>query len=282
MPTVQEILRQSGFRDSEIEVLDERAKVAFTNVLQQAQAEREQAELQKTSVDEFWRNTYNPGIAAWEQERAEVAKKIAAAEAKAAYLERERQALRESGLVSDDLPNFTPGRGSSGRFTSGAGTTPGTPTFVDPNEFVGRAAQGLAQIADVDYRHRALYNQPMPVTPSQLIQEADKLGISPTEYAERKFGFSKRESEIAAQRAKEHDDKIRTETRAQADREWAERTGSNPDVRQPQGSSKYAEIRRAVKQGERPDPTKLTPEQRRRATLDAIHKDIERRESIDA
>ena len=148
----------------------------------------------------FWKNTYSPGIAQWEAERTEQARKLAAVEARAAYLERERQSLRESGLVQDDVPV---GRDTSGRFV-----TPGTPTFAgDPNDIVTRVASGIGGILDVSHRYQTLYGKPLPMNPSELIKGADAAGISPSEYAERQFKFSQREREI-------HDDQVRQDERA--------------------------------------------------------------------
>ena len=146
MPTVAEILRNAGLSDYEINSLDDRTTQAFGQVLSEAES-------QKTSVDSFWQNVYNPGVTQWEADRQTLAKRIAAAEAKNAALERERQVLAEQGIVTGD--NFGQPRNDGGQYMP----TPGTPTLSDPNEFVGRAAQGLAAIADVDYKHRLLFNQ---------------------------------------------------------------------------------------------------------------------------
>jgi hypothetical protein len=55
---------------------------------------------------------------------------------------------------------------------------------------------------------------------------------------------------------------------------------SNPDTKLPPGSAKYTDLKRAVSQGERPDPTKMSANERRQLTLNNIHKAIEERESV--
>jgi hypothetical protein len=50
-------------------------------------------------------------------------------------------------------------------------------------------------------------------------------------------------------------------------------------VRTPPGSSRFAEVARAVKEGTLPDPLKMTDAQRRAATRQQIHSEIAERES---
>ena len=149
--------------------------------------------------------------------------------------------------------------------------TPGTPTFSgDAGDIVNRVAQGVGSILDISHRYQQLYGSPLPVNPSALIAEADRMGINPSELAERKFSFSKKEEEIKINR-------IRDEERAKIAKEYSERFGPNPDVQQPRGASKFADIRRAVQEGKRADPTRLSPEQRHQQALNAIHRAVEER-----
>lgn len=264
MPTVREILESAGLDQYQINSLDSSVLGAFQNVLSEA-------ENQKIAVDQFWSQTYSPSVAQWEQDKQEMARRIARAEGERAALLAERNALAESGVIGNDPPiNVGQTRNARGEYV-----TPGTPTFGDANDFVARASTGLAQLADVDWKHRNLFNAPLPISPSELVRQADAAGLSPAEFAERKFGFSKKEQE-------ERDNRIRQEARAQADKEWSERTGQNPDVHRPSGSARMSDVRRAVERGERPDPTRLTPEQRRAEALKNIHRAVEEREQRDA
>lgn len=264
MTTVREILEQSGVDTYTINSLDSQVTGALQNVLTKAEQD-------KLSVDQFWTNTYNPGIAQWESERQELARKLATAESEKARLLAYQDTLRQQGLADDAPP-----RNAAGQFT-----TPGTPQFSgDPLEFVSRAAMGLAQIADVDHRHRSLFNAPMPITPSQLIKEADARGVDPLSYAEQRFGFSKKEGELQQQRAKEAEERIRQDERQKIMGKYSDgATGSfNPMA----ASGSMAAIRRATEQGERKDPLKLDAAGRRQQALNAIHKAVEERERRDA
>jgi hypothetical protein len=95
------------------------------------------------------------------------------------------------------------------------------------------------------------------------------------EAAERKFKFSAKQQEL-------RDQQIRSETETKIRKEFAEKAGSNPDLRQPSGSAKYAESRRAVEKGELRDPLRLTQAERRQQALNSIHKAVEERQLRDA
>ena len=154
-------------------------------------------------------------------------------------------------------------------------STPGTPTFSgNPNEFVGKVTQGLSQLSDIEWKYKQLYGKPLPDPPSALIAEADRLGISPSEAAERRYKFSAKQQEL-------RDQQIRSETESKIRREFAEKSGSNPDMRLPSGNSKYAEVRRAVEQGKLKDPTRMSPQERRAQALNSIHKSLEERKQRD-
>ena len=71
MSTVREILQQSGIDEYSINSLDDRVTSALQNVLTKAETDR-------VSVQDFWEHTYNPGVAAWESERGDLARKLAA------------------------------------------------------------------------------------------------------------------------------------------------------------------------------------------------------------
>jgi len=272
MATVHEILLQSGFSPSQIAQLDANAVAAFSNVLSIAQQERQAAELAGRANTEFYETRIVPALTSWEAEQQQLEAAKARAEQQAAFY---RQAAIAAGLVSGDEQ----ARDGQGRYIAGSGTgTPGSPTFIDPQEVVKRASDGLAILSDIQWRHQNLYGAPLPLSPSKLVGEADAAGLDPATYANRKFKFSEREQELERKRQQAHDDQIRHDAVAERDKFWSEKSGSNPDVRQSPGSSKYGEVRRAVAEGKAPDPLKLTDQQRRSATRQAIHKEIEQRE----
>jgi len=268
MATVSEILAQAGLSTYEINSIDPKLASAFGQVLSEAES-------QKTSVDQFWANTYAPGIQAWEQEKSDLGRKLAAAEAKKAAYERERQVLVEQGLVTGD--NFSQPRSSGGQFQ-----TPGTPVFSNPDEFIGRAAQGFNQILDITHRHQQLYGKPMGIQPSALIAEADRLGISPSELAERKFSFSKREGEIQVQRQKEAEERIRQDERQKMLGRYSDSSGLNANPVQGANGGGMASVRKDMLEGKLKDPTRMSPQERHQQALNSIHRHIEERQQRDA
>jgi len=254
MPTVREILEQAGVAPDTINGIDPQVTTALGNVL-------EAAEAAKQNVDNFWSTVYAPGIDEWQREKNDLARRLATAEAQRAAYERERQILQEQGLVTGD--NFGPPKTEPAQ--------PATPQ-IDPNEFVSRVSLGLSQIADADYKHRQLFNAPMPISPSQLIQEADRLKVSPWEAAERRFGFSKKEAEV-------HDNAIRAEAEAKVRREFAERHGSNGDMR-PATSSRIPDLQRRVASKDLPDPLLLNEGQRRAQAAKMIRETIAQKDGV--
>jgi hypothetical protein len=269
-------------------------KVAAEASAAAAKAAQDAAELSKRSVDEFWTNTYNPGVAAWEKERNELAKKASDAAAEAAFYKAQREGyLGTLGIKPEDAPTFTPQATPPPDPTK----TPGTPTFVDPNVVVSRVGDGMYGVMNIMHKYATLYNgNPLPISPSELIQKADALKLSPMEYAARTFKFAEKEEEQRQATAKAHDDQVAAAASAAKEAEWkakldareaeiaaekrklAEQAGSNPDTKLPPGSAKFTDLQRAVKAGERPDPTKMTQQERRNLTLTNIHKALEDRE----
>jgi len=336
MPKLADVLKQSGWSQEQIDALDARAMQGFTNVLTaaeqveksalekeqaaqaaavKAEADRkaaetaqaaakvaqDQAELNKRSVDEFWNTTYNPGVAAWEAERAKLAKEAADRAAEAAFYKAQRESyLGTFGIKPEDAPEFKPAAVDpakpAGGFVPGKD---GSPVF-NPSEFIGRATDGMNTIANISWKYQTLYgNQPLPMAPSELIAKADQLKLSPMEYASRTFKFAEREEEQRLAAAKKHDDEIAAQAAAARDAEWktkyeaqqaefaakeklrAEQGGNNPDVRIA-ASSKFSEVQRAVKANEMPDPLMMNENQRRAQTAKMIRETVAAKDSAAA
>jgi hypothetical protein len=331
VPTLGEVLKKSGWTQEQIDALDAKAVSGLTTVLTTAsqaeeiatqkekeavaaaakaeidrkaaedsaaaaRAAQEAAELSKRSVDEFWHNTYNPGIAQWEKDRIELTKKANDAAAEAAFYKTQREGyLKDLKIDPANAPAFvapTPNPADPQPTK-----TPGTPQFVDPNVVVSRVGDGMNEILNIQWKYQSLYGgAPIPVSPSELISQATALKLSPMEYASRTFKFAEKEEERRVAAAKAHDDQVAAAATAAKDEAHkielqklqddfnakeklrAEQAGSNGDVRLPPGSSKFADLRRATSAGERPDPTKMTQAQRRELTINNIHKAVEERE----
>jgi predicted metal-binding transcription factor (methanogenesis marker protein 9) len=331
VPSLAEVLRQSGWSQEQIDALDAKAVTGFNTVLTtasqaettaaetlakaqadkaaaekavaDAQAAKEAAELKDRSVQEFWNNTYNPGIAAWEKERQELAKAAADATAEAAYYKAQRETyLGKLGIKPEDAPVFTPvvvdpkaanpngngTRDAQGRFVPGP---TGSPVF-DPNVVISRVGDGMNKIQTIMWKYQTLYDgQPLPMSPSELIQKADQLKLDPMEYASRTFRFAEKEEEQRQAAAKVHDDQVASTAAAAKEAEWkaklderekefaakeklhAERNANNPDQRVVV-SSKIPELQRKVETKELPDPLLMNENQRRANTAKMIRDTI--------
>jgi hypothetical protein len=268
MATVEEILRQAGYSDSQIAGLDRRTITAFSGVLTEAQQAREAAEQAHRSNVEFYENRIAPSLVQWDEEKSRYENDRARDKAELAFYKTQAEQAKDAGFIPGDAPGFQP-RDDQGRYVAGApGSTPGSPTF-DVNQVYQRAGDAINVLSDIQWEHERLFGQPLPVSPSELVRKADAVKMDPRTYAAREFHWDQRKQEMQKKEQEKHDDTIR----AERDRYWAERTGSNPDVRLAQ-SSRYSDAARAVRAGTRPDPLSLDENQRRAATRSAIREDM--------
>jgi hypothetical protein len=117
----------------------------------------------------------------------------------------------------------------------------------------------------------------MPDPVEKLAQEADAQRLPFRDFVSRKYDFQGKQAALQQKSQEEHDAKIRQLVQAERDRHWAEKIGSNPDIRIAQ-PSRFADVAKAVRAGERPDPLTLNDQQRRVATSQAIRADIAERD----
>jgi hypothetical protein len=276
MPTVAEVLKESGFSDEQITSLDQRAITAFTGILSAAQREREQAELAARASSDFYDNNIVPSLTAWDEERARIENERATAAAEAAFYRVQAQEAKNAGFIAQDAPSFK-GQSrdpNSGRYVAGVpGTTPGSPTF-DVNQVYQRAGDAVGIISDIQWEHERLFGQKLPISPTEMIRRADALKLDPRTYAAREFNWDARRQELQKKTQDEHDSKVRNDAIAERDKYWAERTGNNPDIRRPQDNVKITEIARAVRSGQRQDPLLMSETERRLQTRQAIREDM--------
>jgi hypothetical protein len=281
MPTVEEILRQSGFTNDQIRALEPRAITAFGGILSQAEQAREAAELAQRSNVDFYDNRIAPSLTQWEEEKVRLESERANVVAEAAFYRAQNEAARASGFVPAEAPGFQP-RDGNGRYVAGGGSTPGSPAYipgngnggVDMNAIDQRLGNGISNVAWAMQEYQRLNpGQFLPDSFDRLAQEATVQRMDFRDYVSRKYQFAEKRAEAAKKQQQEHDDKIRKEAEAGRDRFWSERVGSNPDVRRPE-DSRFGSAMRAQKAGTIPDPLSLSEEQRRIATRAAIREDI--------
>jgi hypothetical protein len=309
--TVEEVLRQSGFTDEQIAAMDQRSITAFTGVLteadkqrQDAKAAQDAAELAQRSNVDFYENRIAPSLVAWEEEKQRIENEKARVTAEAAFYRTQAEEAKKTGFIPAEAPGFdankftppnpnAPSRDSQGRYVAGApGGTPGSPQFFDVNKIYERAGDAVGIIADIQWEHQRLFGRPLPVSPTELIRQADAVKLDPKSYASRTFNFDARRQQmlqeeeqaratkIAADAVAPYEVKLkeaedqRKKDLAENDRKWAERRGSNPDVHQPADNPRMTDIARAQKANEIPDPLSLNDQQRRALTSQMIRKDM--------
>jgi hypothetical protein len=286
MPSVQEILRQAGIGDETITSFGPKAIEAFGNVLTEAQAAREAAELAQRSNVDFYQNQIAPSLVAWEEEKQRLDNDRARIASEAAFYRTQAEQARAYGFLPSDAPTGFQPRDGQGRYVASfPGATPGSPTFTGTSPSTGngvtmeqidqRLGTGLSNFAWAMQEYQQLNEgKYLPDSIDQLAQEATNSRQSFRDYVTRKYDFQGKRAALQKQEQEHHDQKIRDEATRAADQRWAERVGSNPDMRMAQTNPRMTDIARATRAGQLPDPLMLNDEQRRQATRMAIHKDL--------
>jgi hypothetical protein len=294
---IEQTAAQKEKAASELAVKAEADRKAQEAAVVAAKTALEAAELQNRSVKDFWDNTYNPGIAAAEAEKTRLAKEAADAKAEAAFYKAQRESyLGTLNIKPEDAPVFTPPAATIPAVDPNK--TPGTPTFTI-NQVRDELGNSLGTVANIQWEYRNLYGREMPISPTELLRQSEANKFKdPATYANSIFKFAEKREEIRQAEAKAHDDAIAAAAVAAKDeshklelkkitdefsakeRLRAEQAGSNPDTKLPPGSSKFSDLRRAQQAGERKDPTKMTPQERRQTSLDNIHKALEERQAV--
>ena len=330
MPTVQEVLKQSGLTDEQIAAFDAKAITAFTGVLTTAEQERKTAaeaaakaaeerkaateasakaeeerkaaaaaleaqELRKRSNDQFYEESIVPALNSWGNEKTQK-------DAEVAFYKTQLEGAKAAGFIPAEAPGFhlaentgtsaTPTRDAQGRYVAGTQNgTPGSPTFT-MEAIDQRLGNGISNIGWAMQQYQKLSGgEFLPDSFDKLSEEATNSRLPFRDYVARKYDFAGKQAELQRKAAEEHDTKVRQEASApyeaklkeaeaarqkaieETDRKWAEKIGSNPDVHIAQ-PSRFADVARAVKANERPDPLNLNDQQRRQATSQAIHHEI--------
>ncbi len=271
MPTVEEILKQSGFTEEQIKGLEPRAITAFSSVLSQAEAER-------AANARFYDESIVPSLTAWDEEKSRYDANNARKDAELAFYRTQAEA---QGIVLSDPPGHQ-GRDGQGRYVAGGGGTPGSPTYVagngnggvSMNDIDQRLGTGIsnASWAMMEYQ-RLNPGQFLPDSFDRLAQEATVARLPFRDFVERKYQFAEKRAEAEKKRQEAHDDKIRKDAEAARDRVWAEKVGSNPDIKAGQ-PSRWSDISRARAANLIPDPLSMNEEQRRQSTRQMIREDI--------
>lgn len=263
-PTVAEVLKSAGLDDAAIAALDAKALAGFTNVLSTAEQERSAAELAQRAANQFYEETITPALNEWGTKEANLA-------AERDYYKTLALKAKDGGFVAE-VPPFNGGeqqRGEGGKFVPNSNAVPGSPNF---QEFENKVAGAIGNLADLQWKYRTLYGKEMPDSPTALGAEAGAQKMSMADWAAKKYGFADKQAAIEKEAKDKEREAIRKEAIDERDKYYAERQGSNPMLRQGE-ASRYTEIRKAVTEGKREDPLKMTRDQRHAATAAAIRQD---------
>lgn len=289
MPTVEEILKQSGLTDDQIKALDAKIMSGFNTVLSTATAAeanavklKDQAELTSRAQQHTLETEINPALDAWATDKANL-------EAQVSFYRTQNEQARSGGFIPQDAPGYKPpntdpnaqpggnppARGNDGRYVAGGNVVPGSPQYIS----IPDAYTALTNTTWAINEHLRLFGTPLPDEIQTLLQESNQNHLDFRTYVGRKYKFEEKRQEIATAAQKKHDDDIRKDERQKADKDWAEKTGNNPNVR-PAESSQYSNLNKAVTAGQLKDPLSMSPAERHQQTRSSIQKDISERETI--
>ncbi len=271
MPSTRDILKQTGLTDQQIDALDANVLKGFDTVLTtadqhaaEATRAREAAELAQRAQRELYDTQIAPALDGWGSEKATL-------EATVEFYRKQNEGARSAGFIPKDAPGFTPPaaddkRDQNGRFVPGPN---GSPQFLTADEGI----KAVSNVTWVMSEYQRLHNAPLPDDFETLMRESIQNKLPFRDHVSRKYNFDGKRQEIAAARQKEHDDKIRAEATAAAEKSFAEKFGNNPNtnVGVP---SQFDTIRRGLDAKTLADPLTMTKDQRHAATRGMIHKDI--------
>lgn len=257
--TVEDILKQSGMTAEQIAALDAKVLSGFGSVLSTSQQAREQAELAQRAQQDLYKTQIAPALDSWAVEKAQK-------DAEIAYYKTQAEGAKAGGFLPKDAPGYVAPRATDGTFVAGANAVPGSPAMTD-------IVKAMSNVAWVNNEHIRLHGQPMPDDFDTVLRESTEAHLPFRDYVSKKYGFEAKRAEIAAGKQKAHDDAIRAEATAAANKDWSERVGNNPNVRAAM-PSQYADLNKAIGANTRKDPLSMSESERRQQTSQHIQKEI--------
>ena len=261
--------------DEQITALDAKVVTGLTQVVSTASQTLEQAELAKRAQQQQYDTEIAPALDKWANDSANLA-------AERDYYKTLALKAKEGGFVaavepfpgsSNPNPNPNPNhavRDNGGRFVANANPVPGSPQYMTRQDGFSAVTAATWVLSEYMRLHNGA---PPPDDIEVLANEASVQRMPLRQYVEKKYDFQKKRDEIKATAQKAHDDAIRKEESERVTKELTEKMGSNPMVRQAQTSG-FSEVRKAVSENKRPDPLKMSREERRNVTRQNIAKDF--------
>jgi hypothetical protein len=240
VPTLAEVLKQSGWTQAQIDALDANAQAGLTTYvsgvlttaeqkeqaakdavtkaeadLAAAKAAQDAAELAQRANKEFYDQTIMPSLTGWEDKEKALQQEIANAKATAAFYEAQNKAAKEGGFIAADAPGFVapaaavvPPRDGNGKFVAGGpGGTPGSPQFIE--EFENRLGNGLDNsVWALQEYQRLSGGQFLPDSISNLANEARAQKLPFKDYVARKYDFASKSAALQQKAEAEKADAI--------------------------------------------------------------------------
>ncbi|PWT93083.1 MAG: hypothetical protein C5B54_02460 [Acidobacteria bacterium] len=287
--TVEEILKQNGYTDEQIKEADPKLMTAIAAVLSTATSAQSAAEARINEAQDIERR-YNhmyhseivPALNKWGSDKANQDAENARLQAELTFYKTQNEGARSAGFVPNEAPRFTPdpnvkpaeSRGPDGRYVTQGNPVPGSPALLS------ELMRGMSEMSWAENTYRRLYGEDLPETYDfyKEVEEGNRNAMSFRDHFSRKYKFEEKLKSINEQKQQKHDEAIRKEERSKLEKEWAERGGTNPNVRQA-ASSQYARVKKAVETGEAKDPLMMGAEARRAQTSRMIKAEIAERES---
>lgn len=257
--------------DDQITALDANVVKGFESTLTAATQAQEAAELARRAQEDQYSGTIAPALDAWGVEKSQK-------DAEIAFYRTQAESAKASGFIPKDAPGYVapqPGQRSvNGQFVANGNPVPGSPSGIGADQMF----KGISEAMWLSTEHQRLHGSPFPDDFESIVRESANNHQSLRDYATKKYGFEAKRTEIAAAKQKEHDDKIRQETTDALNKEYAERYGSNPNVRTPIQSD-FSTLKKAQNAGTVKDPLTMNEGERRAYTRELIHKDISDRQN---
>lgn len=290
--TAEDILRKNGYTEDEIKAIDPRIMTGIAHIITEAASLEQAAQARAAEAAEIERR-YNhmyhteivPALNQWGTDKANKDAAIDLLTRERDFYKRQNEGARSAGFIPQDAsqyssPTSTAGssndqpRSTDGRYVAGGNPVPGSPGWAD------HVIRGISNASWAEHKYQRLYGEPLPEDYNfdDAYKEASSQGMDFREYLGRKFKFAERERELAEKKQKDHDEAIRKETRSLVEKEYAERGGSNPNIRAA-SPSQFSRVRKAVETGKMKDPLMMNAEARRQQTNQQIHAEIAERES---
>jgi len=240
-----DILKAAGLDETKIKEIETEATAEAARIKAEADAALAAAQTERAGLKEWWEKEATP-------ELNKIASERDAAAAEAAFYRTQAESAKKDGFIPKEAPGFqpptdpnaTPRDGQTGRFVAGKNEVPGSPQYLTAD----LAMQALTTTAELMGEHQYLFGEPLRNF-SELTAEAQRqsgLGrrVTAREVWEQKYKVADRRQAMEAAAKKTAEDAIRKDERERVEREYAERGGSNPNLRSGETSS-FATIARA-------------------------------------